>query len=180
MLNRITRSLHLQNLARFSKKKKKNQFVFKSIDKTKEKEATISKSTQTEPIQKDPISSSFKDPTISDIQRKEEIAKKIFASNEMAKNYGTVTVLDWLKHGGKIEDFACEKLKNYPYHIDHWNPEKEGYVAAERDEDRMKRSVDGYNNMVGRLREEIEIQKVYQSKLENLQREYLKGTPGIQ
>ena len=45
---------------------------------------------------------------------------------------GAVTVVDWLKNGGSIEDFACEENLKYPYHIDHWNPESKGYVPAER------------------------------------------------
>ena len=180
MLNRLTRSLHFQNLARFSKKKKKNEFVFKAVSKPQETGTKISQSTQTESPAPEPPTDSIKQPIQSDLERRHEIIKKIQSTNEMARKYEITHVIDWLKHGAKVEDFACEKKRNYPYHIDHWNPESPGYVAAERDEDRMRRSVDGYNEMVDQLRTEIEVQKVYQSKLEKMERKYLQGVPGIQ
>lgn len=49
-----------------------------------------------------------------------------------------------------------------------------------RDEDRMARSVTGFNSTVNALREEIERQKVYHDKIQNLEKKHLKGIPGIQ
>lgn len=45
----------------------------------------------------------------------------------------------------------------------------------------MERSVEGYNLTVNALRNEIELQKEYQEKLQNLQKNHLKtGVAGIQ
>lgn len=44
----------------------------------------------------------------------------------------------------------------------------------------MQRLVDGYNENVNALRTEIEVQKKYQSKIENLQKKHLSGVRGNQ
>jgi hypothetical protein len=180
MLNRLTRKLHFQNLYRFNKKKKNASFAFKSEDKKKTREATVTQSTQTDNNSINLTASAKEDSRVSGVDRQQEIANKIYSNNPIILDGGSFTVLDWLKNGGKIEDFASEKQRSYPSHVDHWNPEKKGYLHSEREEDRMNRSVDGYNKVVNSLREEIEVQKKYQAKLENMQRSHLKGVPGIQ
>lgn len=45
----------------------------------------------------------------------------------------------------------------------------------------MQRAVDGYNQNVNALRQEIELQKEYQTKIQNLEKKHLKtGIRGIQ
>ena len=130
MLSKLSRPLRMQRFFNFSKKKN-NDFVFTSKKKKRENQKTVvDQSTQTG---KDSQVPSSPDSKISDeITYNMNIAKKIYENNPVTSQGESFTVIDWLKNGGKVEDFASDKMKKYPFHVDHWNPQSKGYVPSER------------------------------------------------
>jgi hypothetical protein len=105
--------------------------VFTSKKKPTSKRSQL-KNTE-EPSKESVLESSTSDSEMtSDIHRKFEIAERIYKSNPSSKAGQSFTVIDWLEQGGQIEDFASDKMKSYPLHVDHWNPDSQGYVPAER------------------------------------------------
>lgn len=130
MLTKLSRPLRFQRLFNFSKQDQNKEFVFQTNKKRKRKNTPQNVETPQEP----PIvkSESSKAPVVTEEQKRFEIVKRIYENNPLAESFGSYSVVDWLKNGGTIEDFACEKTIKYPTHINHWNPQSKEYVPAER------------------------------------------------
>ena len=98
--------------------KDNNSFVFKSRKQQKKPENKPAK--KEEKIE------------LSEEDKFAQIVNRIRENNKISKAYGNLNVVDWLKYGGKIEDFAREDKTEYPNHIDHWNKNSDKYIPAPR------------------------------------------------
>ena len=128
MLTKVTQRLRIHSVFNFTKNGASSDFVF-----TPKKKKTSRKNKPTQPAPEEVVTAKSTESSLtSDEQRRLEISQKIYESNPMSQIAGGYTVIDWLNNGGTIEDFASDKMKEYPLHISHWNPRDKGYVASER------------------------------------------------
>lgn len=105
------------------------------------------------------------------------ITPRRFFSNLPTKNEGGVKFnRDWIE---SIEKSAYVEYKPYPYHLSHNDPKSKDYVYSELDESRQKRENQAYNDVITRLKNDIQFQKKVYNTLETMERPYLNGIPGI-
>lgn len=87
---------------------------------------------------------------------------------------------EYIKRGGKAEDFVSFEYKEYPYHIDHWNPESPNYIESPREEHKLKNQIKDHNDMLDQFKRDLKLQIQVMETIQTLDRPYLKeGTPGI-
>jgi len=87
---------------------------------------------------------------------------------------------EYIKRGGKAEDFVSFEYKEYPKHIDHWNPESPNYVESPREESRLKTQIKEHNDMLDQFKRDLKLQIQVMEAIQTLDRPYLReGTPGI-
>lgn len=78
----------------------------------------------------------------------------------------------------EIKKVAVVEYKQYPKAA-HFNPDSPDYVASPREEQEAKTEMDAFNYMVDNLKNSIKLQEEIYRKIENLDRPYLKGVPGL-
>ena len=76
-----------------------------------------------------------------------------------------------------IENVAVVEYKKFPA-LAHWNKDSPDYVPAERDEEEIKRENDAFNYTIDNLKNSLKLQEEIYQKIEQLDRPYLRGTPG--
>lgn len=80
----------------------------------------------------------------------------------------------------ELKDVAYMDYKEYPTHIPHWNPESPDYVASPREEELLKRQVDGYNDIIDNLKHCLQLQEELYQAVERMDRPYLtSGRAGL-
>lgn len=90
------------------------------------------------------------------------------------------TAYEYIKRGGKAEDFVSMEYKKYPFHIDHWNPDSPNYIHAPREENRLKNQINDHNEMLDQFKHDLKLQIQVMEAIQTLDRPYLReGTPGI-
>lgn len=88
-------------------------------------------------------------------------------------------IFDYIQKGNKIEDVVDFEYKKYPTHIDHWNPESEGYISAPREEKTLRDSINEHNDVLDQFKRDLKLQEQVTKALANLDRPYLReGIPG--
>ena len=45
----------------------------------------------------------------------------------------------------------------YPYHIDHWNPDSKNYVPSPLDEQDLQRTIDNHNELIDNFKRDLKI-----------------------
>lgn len=120
-----------------------------------------------------------------------EIILRNFSSSEVAKNQSSSTITT--SRGGvahdieigrkmtsDIENSAYMEYKQYPLHISHWNPDSPDYVESPREEDFLRRQIDGFNDVIDNLKNCIKLQEELYDAVERMDRPYLtSGKPGL-
>jgi len=78
----------------------------------------------------------------------------------------------------RIEEAAVVEYKQIPA-LAHWNRDSPEYVPAERDQEELQRSNEGFNYHIDNLKRSLKLQEELYLKIEALDRPYLRGTPGL-
>jgi len=90
------------------------------------------------------------------------------------------TAYEYIKKGGKAEDFVNFEYKEYPNHIDHWNPQSPNYIESPREEHRLKNQINDHNEVLDQFKRDLKLQIQVMEAIQTLDRPYLReGTPGI-
>ena len=90
------------------------------------------------------------------------------------------TAYEYIRRGGRAEDFVDFEYKKYPFHIEHWDPESPNYVESPREEHRLKCSLNDHNDMLDQFKRDLKLQTQVMEAIQTLDRPYLReGTPGI-
>lgn len=79
----------------------------------------------------------------------------------------------------EIQELAVLEYKQRPQ-VAHWNPDSPDYVPAQRDEEESERERSAFNTWLDHLKTSIKAQEEIYQKIEQLDRPYLRGTPGLE
>lgn len=78
----------------------------------------------------------------------------------------------------KLEENAKTSYKKYPY-LPHQDPSSPEYIPSELDEYHDKVEVTAYNTVIDNFKNDLKVQREVWDAINNLDRPYKKGTPGI-
>lgn len=105
--------------------------------------------------------------------------KKTSYQQSIIDNTKATFIFEYLRRGNKAEDVVDFEYKQYPNHIDHWNPESEGYIDAPREEKNLRDSITEHNDVLDQFKKDLKLQEQITEALANLDRPYLReGIPG--
>lgn len=78
-----------------------------------------------------------------------------------------------------IADYAVLEYKKFPTYLAHNDPKSKQYVHSERDEFADQAAIGSNNYLVDRLKSDIKLQEEVYKLLENMERPYKEGIPGV-
>lgn len=79
----------------------------------------------------------------------------------------------------QIRETADIEYKSMP-HTGHWDHHSHDYIHSPRDEASAQFATDSYNQLIDNLKFSIKMQEDIYNKIENMDRPYLRGTPGLE
>lgn len=79
----------------------------------------------------------------------------------------------------QIRDTAVMEYKTMP-NPSHWNHQSLDYIESPREEASAQFEVDSFNALIDNLKKSIKFQEDIYDKIENMDRPYLRGTPGLE
>ncbi len=80
---------------------------------------------------------------------------------------------DYIENDLDISKDVNMKYREYPNHIDHWNPDHENYVYDEIHEHRLKSSIKSHNDIIDNFKKDLKLQKEVLAAIQKLDRPYL-------
>lgn len=123
------------------------------------------------PVKEQPVKAPVQEQVVQAAPKTEQsVVTKTEQKREVAKDHPS-------KYP-RLTDIAHLEYKKYP-NVPHNDPNSPEYIHSERDEYHDSTKVKAYNYTIDRLKSDIQMQQEVYTIIENLDRPYKRGTPGV-